>query len=273
MYDKDDILKYADPEIIAEFIGIELHRKGSYTFIFCPGHLKTVGREDRTIGNCVLTEHGYHCFSCGASGNVIDLVMDHTGCSFPDALEIIGDACGLSEINPEKRKRQMKMLSATDLSLIGLGNSGNFEKSDNGRWIYDSLSSKPALQEKDRENDRYIRRENEYLLYKPTARISLQSLFEKNPLAYYSLIEQKAKEAADLYKQILNACGSRHSVRAQDIFLLFSENGQLTNENFEGIKKALKNKRRRAENIAEEYERLKEYELNRELAYEGDLFY
>lgn len=164
------------------------------------------------------------------------------------------------------------MLSATDLSLIGLCNSGNPEKSDNGRWIYNALSSKPKRQEGCRENDRYIRRGNDYLLYTATARTTLQSLLEKNPLAYYSLIEQKAEEAAKLYKQVLEACGSRHSVRAQDVFLLFSENGQLTKETFEEIKKALKNKRRRAESIAEEYGRLKEIELDNELFYNRDLF-
>ncbi len=68
----------------------EVKRVGSRWVCLCPFH-------DERSPSCYLQEdrNSYHCFGCGASGNVISFVMHNQGVSFPDALEYLADRFGI----------------------------------------------------------------------------------------------------------------------------------------------------------------------------------
>jgi DNA primase len=72
-------------DVIAAY-GIGLRRGGAGRFwALCPFH------QERTPSFCVdvrgLDDAHFHCFSCGAHGDVIDFVMRLEGCSFSEACE------------------------------------------------------------------------------------------------------------------------------------------------------------------------------------------
>ena len=95
-------LKAANPlaAIVAER-GIALHRRGQHLFALCPLH-----REDTP--SFVITESKglFHCFGCGAGGDVIGFVVKHDGVSFPEALRMLAARAGvdLAEASPVSRR-------------------------------------------------------------------------------------------------------------------------------------------------------------------------
>ncbi|MDD2326322.1 MAG: DNA primase [Alphaproteobacteria bacterium] len=59
----------------------------------------------------------FHCFGCGAHGNVIDFVMRQDGLSFPEAVEILAGQAGLSlpKDTPQERQQFDKSKRLLDL--------------------------------------------------------------------------------------------------------------------------------------------------------------
>ena len=124
--DKKKIAEMADPETVAEFIGIPSQKKGSRISILCPDHI------DTHFGSCYLTDRGYHCFSCGASGDVFQMVRSFKGksCSFQEAMETVANASGgvdlflMSDDDKAEQKRTLKEMenlpTKEELQFIGL---------------------------------------------------------------------------------------------------------------------------------------------------------
>jgi DNA primase len=75
-------------EIVSE--SVPLKRRGSNYLGLCPFH-----SEKSPSFNVRESDHYYHCFGCGASGNVIDFVMRQRGLSFPDAVEELAARAGI----------------------------------------------------------------------------------------------------------------------------------------------------------------------------------
>lgn len=74
---------------IVEVVGsyIDLKRSGSEYQACCPFH------DEKTPSFSVVPNKGfYHCFGCGAHGDVIDFVAEYTGVSFKEAAEALGGA-------------------------------------------------------------------------------------------------------------------------------------------------------------------------------------
>lgn len=264
-YDKEAIAAIADPEVVANYIGIETQRHGAYTFIRCPSHEKMLGKADTKIGNCIISNRGkkgFKCFACGAHGDVFDMVTAFMGCSYPEALKIVGDACGGANSFIEKQKGGFKkkpsVLSAEDLELIGLSHTYAVEKSDEGCLLYNVSSKK----EKGTEKIGCIRRGDEFLLFQKTERANIRELKLHDPGNYYLLVERKAEEAVEKYQAALNDCDSKRSTLYKDLVILFSTDGkysyhaELPEETIDKIKEALEKKRKRAEEILNECRKL-----------------
>jgi DNA primase len=67
-----------------------LQRRGNRWVACCPFH------EERTPSFYVSPERGtYHCFGCGASGDVFKFVMEKEKLSFPEALRALADQVGI----------------------------------------------------------------------------------------------------------------------------------------------------------------------------------
>lgn len=93
---------------IVDIVGrkVKLVRKGGEYWGACPFH------NEKTASFSVSDEKGFfHCFGCGAHGDVINFEMDANGLSFPEAVEKLAHIAGLEvptsspkEIEKEKRR-------------------------------------------------------------------------------------------------------------------------------------------------------------------------
>ena len=86
----DEIKRRNDlAEVVTEH-GIELKRRGKTLFGLCPFH------QEKTPSFNVSREAGlFHCFGCGAGGDVIGFVVRFRQVSFPEALKRLTDRAGL----------------------------------------------------------------------------------------------------------------------------------------------------------------------------------
>lgn len=73
-------------EVISQYV--PLQKKGRRYFGCCPFH------NEKTPSFCV-NNGWYHCFGCGASGDVVKFVMEMESVSFYDAVKILADKVGL----------------------------------------------------------------------------------------------------------------------------------------------------------------------------------
>jgi DNA primase len=89
---------------LAEVIGrrVKLQRKGREYQGLCPFH------NEKTPSFSVVEEKGFfHCFGCGAHGDVIGFVMRMENLSFPEAVERLAAEAGLEvpKATPEERRK------------------------------------------------------------------------------------------------------------------------------------------------------------------------
>ena len=79
---------------------LKLIRRGREYTALCPFH------NEKTPSFTISDDKGfYHCFGCGAHGDVISFVMRSEGLSFPEAVEKLAGEAGLSvpRDSPEER--------------------------------------------------------------------------------------------------------------------------------------------------------------------------
>ena len=90
-------------EIISQYV--PLQKKGGRYFGCCPFH------NEKTGSFCVNQAEGfYHCFGCGASGDVIKFIQEIESVSFFDAVKYLADKVGMPlpefKIDPEYGKKK-----------------------------------------------------------------------------------------------------------------------------------------------------------------------
>lgn len=91
-YSEEVINEVAQKNDILDVIGSYVHltRKGANYFGLCPFHNEKSGsfsvRQDR---------QSYHCFGCGAKGNVFRFIMNHENYTFPEAVEFLAERAGV----------------------------------------------------------------------------------------------------------------------------------------------------------------------------------
>lgn len=93
---------------------IRLQRKGSNYVGVCPFH------NDRNPSMSVNQPRQiYHCFSCGAGGDVFKFVMEYENLTFPEALKVLADRAGivLPERDNMKEARQQADLKAQIMEM------------------------------------------------------------------------------------------------------------------------------------------------------------
>ena len=247
MYNIDLLIETADPQIVAEAIGLRVERKGKNVFCQCPSHRKMLGRDDSKVSNCVLTPRGYHCFACGAKGNVVHMVMDHYNVPFVKAVKTVASITGGNfEINNEKTVKKQPF-SAEDLALIGITSIANPD-GDAGKEIIGVFKSRP-------ETGVFFRRGDEYVLYSSAKRITLNDLFLENEDVYYELIEKNAKISLEKYRTLYNSFNDRGGETFGKIFNILSVDGKVDGALMSEIKNAFLLNIRRTEKILEKAKR------------------
>ena len=84
---------------------VKLQRRGREFVGLCPFH------KEKTPSFSVVEEKGfYHCFGCGAHGDVISFTMQTGNLSFPEAVEALAREAGLEvpQATPEERERAQR---------------------------------------------------------------------------------------------------------------------------------------------------------------------
>lgn len=218
MYDIELLIHTVTPQAVAEAIGLSVVRKGSHTYCECPSHEKRLGKRDSNVSNCVLTPHGYHCFSCGAKGDVIQMVMDYCNMSFVKAAELISSITGGNyTLGTENAKKQP--FSAEELALIGLTSISNPD-GDAGKEILGVSRFRP----KDRN---FFRRGDEYVIYATQRKITLTQLYAEDEEMYYTLIKKNAELALQKYNELLNAFVNRGGETFEKIYNSLTIDGKV----------------------------------------------
>ncbi len=83
---------------------VKLTRKGKEHMGLCPFH------NEKTPSFTVVEDKGfYHCFGCGAHGDVISFVMQTEGLSFPEAVEKLAAEGGLEVPRPSPQAREAEV--------------------------------------------------------------------------------------------------------------------------------------------------------------------
>lgn len=95
------------PLEVAQALGLEVKRDGAGWKIRCPVHNDT-GRP-----NCQVYPDGFHCFNCGWSGDVFDLVATVRGVSFVEAKTWLADRAGLRD-----QQRQQPVRSGRSTATV-----------------------------------------------------------------------------------------------------------------------------------------------------------
>lgn len=247
MYNLDFLIESADPVEVAEAIGIETKRLGKNVYCTCPSHQRMLGREDNTVGNCIITPHGYHCFACGASGDVIQMVEDFCGLSFYEAVKTIAKITGVnfSQIRCKTDYKELPF-SAEDLELIGLAALSN-PKGDAGKTILGASDYRPL-------SGAFFRRGDEYITYASVKKISLHQVFFEDEKLYYKLISENARIALKKYEDLYSSFQNRGSETFSRLFELLSKSGSIDVKMMAEIKNILLLNMKRVRKILEKAE-------------------
>ena len=112
-----DLLSRVD---IVDVVGrhVELKRGGANLMGLCPFHA-----EKSPSFSVSPVKQFYYCFGCGASGDAIRFLTEHTGMSFVDAVTELAQSVGMQvpqeQVSPEERERRQRLserrLSLTDV--------------------------------------------------------------------------------------------------------------------------------------------------------------
>jgi DNA primase len=88
---------------LAEVVGrrVKLLRRGRDYVGLCPFH-----KEKSPSFNVVEDKNFYHCFGCGAHGDVIGFVMQTDNLAFPEAVETLARSAGLEVPQPTRAERE-----------------------------------------------------------------------------------------------------------------------------------------------------------------------
>lgn len=103
-----ELLNIAD--VVGEYI--ELKKAGSHFKARCPFH------NEKTPSFIVSPDRGtYHCFGCGASGDVFSFVQEFEGLDFRGALKMLGRKAGVEISSGERgvfKEKKDRLLKVTD---------------------------------------------------------------------------------------------------------------------------------------------------------------
>jgi DNA primase len=88
-------------EIVSE--AVQLRKSGRNFMGLCPFHT------EKTPSFTVNADKGiFHCFGCGAGGNVFSFLMQHAGMSFPEAARTLAERYGIELPRPEASAEEQR---------------------------------------------------------------------------------------------------------------------------------------------------------------------
>lgn len=110
MYYPDEVIEEVrSSNNIVDVIGsyVRLQKKGSSYFGLCPFH-----NEKSPSFSVSPNKQMYHCFGCGAGGNVFTFIMEYENQTFPEAMKVLADRAGIAlpeaELTEEQKRERNK---------------------------------------------------------------------------------------------------------------------------------------------------------------------
>ena len=213
-YDIEQLLNDADMKEVAQEIGIKINyekKTRKNTGILCPNPDHT----DQHFGNCFIKpDNTYICYSCGDSGNVIHMVMQFTGVSFPKALEIVAEICGGKDhylyTSDMTESDFQHALNQRECDLIGLYNSSVFGIVNIGTEEIQQPGMRARLIDWTKEDEPI------YAIEKCLVPNPLLILMREDMKTYKELVMQKVKAVLDAQKELIN---SMECLQGGEIFI------------------------------------------------------
>lgn len=191
------LIQETDAETVAEYLQMDIERKGKSNYILCPGHVERLGKPDFHFGNAVLKRHGYECYACHEFVNTHDMVMEVTGCSSEEAYNIMAAAMGFEPCGPDMNQDEALprlKLMRQEAEVIGL---------------YPRF--REIAVQKSNKNGVIVIHDGLFTLYK------------QNPDLYYKIIVNKAAESCDRYRYCKQHYASVNSDMAYVLYDLLGE--------------------------------------------------
>lgn len=241
-YKLDELKDAADIVSVAESIGLQMKKRGSRYSILCPNP----EHQDHHFGNCVLTRKGFKCYSCGAHGDVFDLVSDALNVSKREAYGIVADLCGgreafvYNDIDKKtgNEKPFVKLPDKEILEFIGLmRNSADRYTCTSVYSCKKILDPYEPYEANPGEMVRYevgkTPKSDCKVVYERIVSNPLQELANNDPDSFAELMENKAKETMETYADMIRCvqtgdknssfgyyCNMIAKIGGKDIFIL-----------------------------------------------------
>lgn len=111
----DDVQRVRDASDIVRVVGehIELRAKGREYLGLCPFH-----DDKKPSMNVVPAKQIFHCFSCGAGGDVFTFVQDYHKMTFREALKFLADRAGIKLESRGRRRSASDDAQSIDKSVL-----------------------------------------------------------------------------------------------------------------------------------------------------------
>lgn len=105
--------------VIGEYV--QLKKAGQNFRGLCPFH-----SEKTPSFNVHPTKQIYHCFGCGQGGDVFKFVMEMEKCSFPEAMRIVAEKCGIALPRPKERSPEERRENQQRTVLVEIHRDAQF---------------------------------------------------------------------------------------------------------------------------------------------------
>ncbi|HEY8460079.1 MAG TPA: DNA primase [Blastocatellia bacterium] len=142
----DDLLQQADIlRIVSDYLSLK--KKGGSYWACCPFH------NEKTSSFHVHPAKGiFKCFGCGKGGNVVIFVKEIEGCSYPEAIKMVAEKCGVALPRTED-SRDLEERDRQRADLIQLNQwateffEQNLVETSEGRRALDYLAQRGVSEE------------------------------------------------------------------------------------------------------------------------------
>ena len=201
---------------VLDALDIEHRTHGRRESFLCPCH------DDNHLGSCFVNakRNRWHCYACGAGGDVISLVRNVNGMSFESACSWISRNILGEQMDADISVPRRKTLSPRLLTLIGLSpedgpvyvTEAHYDDAisqDELLEEWDSVEWAPAPTEDD--NDLWLCKR--LVVKKP-----LEALMTEDEFTYRWLIRSKAQEAKIKYKEMIQAAETGRQDSPRDYY-------------------------------------------------------
>jgi DNA primase len=142
----DDLLQQADIlRVVSDYVSLK--KKGNNYWACCPFH------SEKTPSFSVHPAKGlFKCFGCGKGGSVIIFVKEIEGCSFPEAVKLVAEKCGVA-IPAAEDSRDLEERDKQRADLLQLNQwateffEQNLTETPEGRRALDYLAQRGVTEE------------------------------------------------------------------------------------------------------------------------------